>query len=330
LQEELILNAKRDLADQIWRGIISPNYIEAFIDNKVTGVNINGVDVISIDVDREPGNLEQIIRGYMNCARTKVIVPEYFYPELQSNAGILSSLMEKTASRKVKGELSKRLYSAQIVTDACRDSGKPIAVAEIANRPSYLAADEAFNWYPGLLGILFSKLTGQDPILFTGVGLDLAYIFNKLRLDRGQKGIFNRDTVSELDKYIPDMEQARRLFLAKGVEQLTQEYSTAGRPGDETPQIVVLYPKAHGIRMADMLVNPHPHLDKAKSIAYKILGPTLDFSVRTYRWKDSLQRLAESGYRFGQPQIISSDGLYRRTISGLAGWQKVSDRKIKV
>ncbi len=127
-----------------------------------------------------------------------------------------------------------------------------------------------------------------------------------------------------------DFEQARRLYAARGIEQLTQEYPPLARPGKHEPQIVVIYPKAHGIRITDNIVNPNRGLDKAKDIVYKLFGPGLDFSVRQWAWKDSSQKLADSGYRWGGQQGTHSVDQQGTNASILANWMLFSDRKIPI
>lgn len=70
-------------------------------------------------------------------------------------------------------------------------------------------------------------------------------------------------------------------------------------------------------------------LDKAKDIVYKLFGPGLDFSVRQWAWKDSLQKLVDSDYRWGGQTTQSSSQSNIET-TGLANWMLFSDRKIPV
>lgn len=325
---EMVESAMTDIAAPLALWHITPTDIETFIDQKITGIRLNGVDVLSIDIDHK-GLLDPITVAYLNASRTKVIMPEYFHPELVENGGIFSSMRESSTD--------PRLSFAQNISTILQQSGKDIAVADIANRPSYEITHLLSRYLP-YLGVLGSAAlatrTGTAGLL-GDIGLAVnapaaALMTGNSHQEMSKTGIFNPDRIPRLDRFIPDWEQARRLILAKGVEQVTTEYRPTGKQGEVTPQIILLYPQAHGIRMADILENPHPFMDKAQAAAYRLLGPTMDFSVRTYRWKNSLQKLSESGYRYGQPDIHPPTQVFPNTTDNLAGWMRVSNRKIKI
>ncbi len=334
--DEILASAVKDLSiDQHsgYQGSIERASLDQFIKESVTGVRMNGVDVLSVDFEHSDNSPDPYIGKFIGSDRTKLVVAEYFYPELERN--LKKSPLRKHAEHLMFVDNKDRMMFAKNLADFVQRQNKPVAVADIANKPSYMAVRDIFRSSlvaAGFLGggIGMNQNMNLAPYLLAleaGIIWD-GSIFAQRKLGRG---IFNKDQISKFEKLVLDFEQARRMYLARGVEQLTQEYSP--KDGEERPQIVVIYPKAHGIRMADALVNPEGSLDAAKNIVYKTFGAPLNFSVRTYAWRDSLQRLGDRGYKWGQfapieDQDLSSDTEDKGLGESNSGWRLISNRRI--
>ena len=161
---ELVARAKGDLAGLL--GIRKLKTVDRFISEKVTGIHLNNVDVLSIDVDHTT-EIDSYIKAYMQSPRTALIISEFFYPELIENAGILARPMRKVKQR--GGTMyGARLQAAERVEQALREAGKPVAVADIADRGSYLAWNYILRLSPVFLGGAIALATKQDLAAFAG------------------------------------------------------------------------------------------------------------------------------------------------------------------
>lgn len=328
--DELISSAESDFSNQINSGLLSIDDIQEFIRKKVIGVKINGVNVISIDFEHSDEEINPVAQAYLKSPSTRVIVVEYFYPEIKKNAeriGLLSLM------NNIGGYYSDRIVYSKKISDICREANKPVAVTDIANKASYISFREFFRNSPQYFKLMW-EMSGVYPelinSLYTPITLtNIAWILGIVLAYKTGKGIFNKEKISGFEKFFLDFEQARRLYAAKGIEQLTKEYPPLSQPGKNDPQIIAFYPQAHGIRISDYLINPSRGLDKAKDIVYKLFGPGLDFSVRQWMWKDSIQKVVDSGYRWGGSTIQSSARLNHQS-TDLANWVLFSDRKITI
>ncbi len=328
---ELVKRAQADFSKQIDMGLFSQQEIDNFVQEKVIGVKLNGVNVISIDFEHSNEEVDPILEAYIKSPNTRVIVAEYFYPEIKNNAertGLLSIM------NNIGGNYTAGIEYAKKLSEICRTANKPVAVTDLANKARYIPFREFFRNSPLFLELVWG-ISGVQPELFQSLnlpitGANVAWVSGMiLGLSTG-KGIFDKEKVGSLEKFVLDFEQARRLYAASGIKQLTQEYPPLNQPGKHEPQIVVVYPKAHGIRITDNLINPNRGLDKAKDVVYKLFGPGLDFSVRQWAWKDSLQRLVDSGYRWGQSGNQSIDQRPAAKTTTLANWMLFSERKIPI
>jgi hypothetical protein len=286
-----------------------------FVDKKVTGVHMNGVDVIFIDTEHNESGLDYLSQAYINSPRTSAIVTEYFDPELRNN---IPAWFRKKAEKSNEG-YRRRFRSTKEKEEVLRDSQKPVVVADPADRVSYELIYRATRTVLPLAsgaaaaaGLVSQTGGAPGMIGAAAVGLLALRMWRTNHQEVYGKGMFNRTKPTDHERLIPDLEQARRLFVARHLEDLTKEYAPQIN-SDITPRIIVLYPKAHRLRLMDRLLNPTPHLDQIQTTVYKTLFPMLDFSRRTYRWKNSLQQLAVHEGRSGE---------------GLAGWMRVSKNAI--
>jgi hypothetical protein len=273
--------------------------VGSFVEHQATGVRVNGVDVLSVDFDHDEEEVGPITRGLIGSPQTGPVVSEYFTPDMGSGAD-----MYKSGSRvldKINGarDYTSRLAYADDLADVCAEEGKTVVVADIANKSSYVLTRELFRVAPGFVLYKGTELlpdeifqninavTGLPPRLqeiataLLCIGLwsgPLVYQIQK------RKGMFNPEKVTQLDRMVLDFEQARRLYWAKGIEQLTSDIQQNTPEGEDPKQVVFLNQRAHTLRVDDMILNPNEGYNKFRSGVYKAVGTLgrLDFSVRTW------------------------------------------------
>jgi hypothetical protein len=326
----LVERAQKDFAEQINTGAMSVKDVKRFVKKYVTGVEVNGVQVLIMDFNYKAEKINPVAEAFIQLPKTKSVVAEYFYPEIRNNmerAGLLGAM------KQLDPDYIYRLNTAENLANLCKDAGKSVAVVDMGNKPGYMVLRELFRFSTEIMVTAFG-ITRIQPELYSLLAnpVWVANIIGAAGLlyeAYSGKGIFDKTKVNNFEKFILDFEQARRMYAARGIEQLTHEYPPTGQPGKEESQIVVMYPKAHGIRIADNLANPHRGLDKAKNVIYKLFGPGLDFSVRKWEWKNSLKKLAVSGYRWGKPDIQPTDDESYDS-SDLENWRMVAEKKIEV
>src|SRR5689334_3555886 len=65
-------------------GYSEPYRLAEYLSEDVSAVRVNGVDVVSVNF--EHGRvIDPFLGDYIRSPRTKVVVPEYFYPEVSRN-----------------------------------------------------------------------------------------------------------------------------------------------------------------------------------------------------------------------------------------------------
>lgn len=291
------------MVDVISSGKVSTDNLRQFLDKKSEGVKIGNTDVIFVSQDHT-GNLKMdpALESLAGAPGTKAILVEYFEPELMANARnfpVLGKFLEQVF-KAIGGPGVKTVLSNKLA-EIAKEKGKPIAVADIANKAEYYYG---YSLFPsGLITapIIFPTLL---PITLTYSSM---YGINRIHEFITKKGHFDPDKIHEYEKILLDTEDARRVFVAMGTRQLASEYQPRGL---EPCRILACYPKAHAMRIVDYLTNQGT-LSKvsrrAKQLLYKIY-PAIDISVRQYQYKDTLARLAQD--------------------PSLAGWQRFSNRSL--
>lgn len=263
-----------------------------FVENNVLGIKSNGVDVLSINFRHGNPNLDPLTKAYLSSPRTQLVIAEYFKPDLD-RSGIYSGKLARTV------HYSPRLKATAQLDKTFQDTGKPIAVVDIANKPSYEIAYLLNRLAPSVETFAALPFIDQRTLLALPLAALIAYSTCIDLQELFQRGVFNRKKVTKYERLVIDLEQARRLFVAKGIHQITRDMPEEAKADS---QIVALYPKAHGIRVADILTRPKPFADTARSALYKTIAPFLDYSVRTYEHKSG----EEKGLEEGQWQLISN------------------------
>lgn len=282
--EEMCRLAKVDFRDKITDSTFTPETVESFIKEHVTGIRIGSVDVIIINQEHSEFNLSEglppVLKAYIASEKTKAVLEEYFNPELRLNAENMPIL--------------------------------GVVVADIANKMSYMTD----RFLAHATALLVALPLAQQNLALANIVSSIVYMGGVEAYGQiTNKGMFDKEQVHNYEKILLSAEDARRVYVAEGIKQLAHEYQP--RQGevvsDETrPQIVVVYPEAHAKRIANYLENPlivDRLSQTAKRIMYRTL-PNLDFSVRTYEWKENLAKLASD--------------------PALANWQLVSNRPIKL
>ena len=351
-QAELVDQALVNFAQQINTGEFTAEDVTKFVEEKVIGLLLNGVAVICMDFEHSDRTINPIAEAFIRSPDTNLVVAEYFYPEIMSN---LNRIGKSLLADKMGGGEARIGFSREL-SKLCRLSHKSVACTDIASKARYMIFRELFRSFPQYL-LSLCALSGVsreilNPLYLPVLVTNISWIYMiSASLFLG-KGIFDKNKVGALEGLIVDFEQARRFYAARGVEELTKEYAPQTQSTGKKPQIVVMYPKAHGIRIAEHLLHRNVGLEKAKNVIYKLFGPGLDFSVRQwlhnssldniflsgYQWHDPsdhlsqrepdtpLDRLVKSRHRFGT-HIDSDPGF---SSDELANWTKFSDRKIAV
>ncbi len=335
--QKILDMAYADFGEQMFSGALSKPQVEQFVNQRVIGAKLNGLNILSIDFEHNEGPIDPVLRAYITSPKTKIVVPEYFYPEM------MRWLDAKTIRLFKKINFWEQFHQDRVdfarrFAEVCREADKRVAVTDLANKPNYLLNRVLLRTMPffmsysnALKEVLLGQYKDISPYaIFFIIAWSNVYYY-ELLASSFYNGyfFFSKEKIGRLEKWIPDFEQARRLFAAKGIRQLTEENGN-GSNRDSESQIVLVYPRAHGIRILDNLIHPSRG-ETIKDRFYKLLGPGLDFSVRQWEYKDTLQRLAESGYRWGENEFmqarISSETEMKPS---LANWMLVSERKIGI
>src|SRR3989344_5332206 len=84
-KEETLLLAEKDFGRQSDFGA---DQIKEFVNDHVKIVQIGNTDVTIIDQEHDDytGDLNPVLKAYLNSSRTRTAVVEYFLPELERNA----------------------------------------------------------------------------------------------------------------------------------------------------------------------------------------------------------------------------------------------------
>ncbi len=242
------------------------------------------------------GELHPVHKALLGSKQTKVVVLEYFNPELQVNARkvpLLGSVAQWLWNRRYYQD-SDRIRYAKALERACATHRKPIAVVDIAHNTNY-----SWNFY---LSYLVSIIGGSASLLNLlpdhRTALVLASLFLYHRLDTGIRrlgkkigkklslgGMFDPEHIHWYEKFFLDLEDGRRILGTSGVRQLVSEYP--GKDEEAPSYIVVNVPPAHGIRYAFNLLDPtraDSCVRKAKQVVYGLV-PNISPTVRIWTYK---------------------------------------------
>lgn len=210
--------------------------------------------------------------------RADMVFVEYFPPELEKIMPYLNGL----------GEFSRNIveiYGA--IAAIAHDKGKPVAVADIANRPLYEAYH--FGLYPliGAAAVASSQLGGT--LGKAGFIAGEAYVTSVAYQSSQKKGTYGVKP-NRLERITPGANDARRVLTARGIAQTAQTL-----PADAS--LAYIAAPAHINRVKVMLTEPKTVADSAKALAYKhLIG--LNRSTRIYEpSNDSWKQVADNPIR---------------------------------
>lgn len=305
--EATVNRVTNDVGNNLRTKGIPDTDVESFTREHVRIYQVGGVDVTLIDEEWTEA-VNPVIKALVGSPRTRACVIEYFDPELLVNIQTTPIVGKQLTNLYQTQQKTRRIQHSNDLAKIAQDSRKPVAVADIANRPAYLA-----HHLTPLLLALASSFASEIPSFQYLLISASAYLSGSMHLN--QRALNTRH-IQGFEKFLLDPEDARRLFVAEGLRKLASLYSQSPKykatvDNYETPQIVVVYPQAHAKRIAHYLENP-TLIDRASTKAKKVLYglmPGLDFEVRIWEWKDILARATNNPL--------------------LAGWQKTSTIPIR-
>lgn len=294
---------------------LNGNQIEQFVNNHVRVVRIGNVDVTIIDQEHEDfkGELNPVLGAYLKSGRTRTAAVEYFMPELQQNATNLPVIGSKAYDAMLALKKEGRGSMFMAIADIMREQNKTISCVDIANKLDYEA------YYALMKGSILPALSAIFPQLpytpmerlLLAAALPVGGWFVDELLEAVGKGIYDKQGISKLENLYLSMEESRRIYASKGLNQLAKDYNKEypSKAGQGNPQIVVVYPRAHAIRIANYMTSQDVFTKTAKFIkGFLTHLPNLDYSYRTYTWKDTLAKISE------KPE--------------LAAWQLTTSKKV--
>ncbi len=200
--KEFTDRAKADFSKQVDSGLFSNQKVDEFVEEKVIGVKLNGVNVVSIDFEHTDEEISPICEAYIKSPNTRVVVVEYFYPEIKNNAertGLLSIMNSMGVAWTARIEFAKRL------SEICREANKSVAVTDIANKARYIPFKEFFRNSPQFLHAIWG-ISGVQPELFQSLnlpitGANLAWVSGMILGLVAEKGIFDTEKVGSIEKF---------------------------------------------------------------------------------------------------------------------------------
>jgi len=314
---EVLRKAKIDFINQ--PQLESPK-LEAFVNDHVRIVRMGNTDITIIDQehDEHKGELNPLLTAYLTHQRTKTAVVEYFMPELQRNASKTPEFVKKNIIS-VDGIIDEGRGSMFMdIAEIMKINGKSVSCVDIANKLSY---ESYYALMKGKALPAFAALIPQIPLspidrLLLSTIMPLVSWSGDSVLEMLGKGIYDKQKISLLENLALSMEDGRRVYAAAGLKVLAQDYNKEyptqnmnQQDNNNHPQIIVVYPRAHATRIANYMTSESTFTKAAKSAKqFLYYLPGLDYSYRTYEWKDILAKATD------KPE--------------LASWQLTTSRKI--
>ncbi|MCR4329438.1 MAG: hypothetical protein NUV65_02740 [Candidatus Roizmanbacteria bacterium] len=302
LSPDEIMNSIPDVYADRKRSMHGDLTFKQFIYDKCIGIRIGPTDVLIVDEDRiHPQWFYPELSDLAGASGTKAIMVEYFKPELLANTRRIPIIGEQLEEMATRNKIVRDKVSvSNILARIAQHNDKPVAVADIANKPAYMVN---YSFLPSALLVASSVF---HPLIPLAAASQASLIFNRLQ-EFTDRGHFDKKTIHAYEKILPDLEDARRVIVALGIQELASEYQQKSTDPSDPCRILVSYPKAHGMRIANYLTNQDAFFKatrNAKELMYRTF-PFLDVSLRQYRFKESLARLTED--------------------ASLAGWQQFSN-----
>lgn len=221
-------------------------------------------DYVSSEAVTPPDWQEQVAETIRHA---DMVFVEYFPPELEKNMPYLNEL----------GEFSKNIVEVYgVIAAIAHEAGKPIAVADIANRPLYEVYH--FGLYPLIGAAAIASARLGTPLGKAGFIVGEAYVTSVAYQASQRKGTYSV-VPNTLERLTPGANDARRALTARGIAQTAQALPP-------NASLAYIAAPAHVNRVKAMLTNTKTTPDSVKAVAYKgLVG--LDRSTRIYKPTDS-------------------------------------------
>lgn len=237
---------------------------------QVEHLNINGVNISLVSCDHQPRKMPKIdpwqaIEGEVQ--RSSLVFVEYFPYELEStvyNNPIWGKLARATGDAKGINQFFNRVGELAVKHE------REIAVTDIANGPKYSIYYAGLRAIPGplLMSVApdkFGSFLGVCGLVY-GQGINMQELFRIGAFDLERKNF---------EKFIFDMEDARRLLTARGIRQEAERRAKGS-------QLTYIAPRAHISRIKWYLENPDDIVSNTKAKVYS-LAVGLPRSTRIYK-----------------------------------------------
>lgn len=259
---------------------ITSESLKTYLREKCDLIRIGKIEVI-IAHQKHDEEIPLELKAIAEAPNTKAIMVEYFDPELHTNARnfpILGKVIEKlylnSLDRKIKTRTSGQL------AEIAKARNVPIAVADSANRAEY------YLGYSGTAAFLIDLCPLIPELAPFAIGYSAMYLTNRIQEFVGNGGLYDTKKIHDYERFIFDTEDARRVFTAMGISKLAKNLE---KQSEKRQRILVCYPKAHAIRIANYLHEEAPLFRKTRNLKQKLyhLYPGLDISLRQYEWQEN-------------------------------------------
>jgi len=245
-------------------------------------VGIRGIDIHLVSCDHQPGKLPKkdpwgVIESVVRVS--SLVFVEYFPHELQHSV-YNNPLWGKLAQAGSRAKGIDLFFNR--LTDLCVKYDKQIGVADIANSGIY-------SVYHGMMRVLPSAgllLTENREAMAGILGLSMLWSFGMNFQELAQIGMFDLER-KKFEKFMIDMEDARRLLTARGIQQ------EAERQVGES-DMTYIGPRAHVSRIKWYLEHPEDYSSKVK-------GKIYSFAFGVPR----STRIYKKSHMFGTWQLVS-------------------------
>lgn len=214
----------------------------------------------------------EILKYFVDNSNTEGVMIEYFAPELKYNTRNSSPLAKPFIRQHLHDPKYKdRIFGFNYLASLAKRSGKDVYVADIANKPAYQALRAGWGYTPGATAaIALSHIDSPLALAGSAVGGGILSAIVQETISRVTPN------KNKLENIIPTPEDARRVFIARGIREVTRRLNDHPET-NKNGTLLVVYPEAHINRILDYLDN-----GSRKERLYKSALPGLDYHIRRY------------------------------------------------
>ena len=258
-KDELIKSLKKSTQFAVEEGSVSEEVRDRFVQRHVRGYRVDGMRVLLVDheFDRpfegvKLTELHPAAKALMTSKSTYAVGMEYFLPEIRRNISRIPYI-GPWALR--KEEQRPRLTFSKELVEVAAKAPKAVFVVDPANRESVWLTHHLLPWAValGLLAALpvFPEVVKNPAVLLPAIAYLTMYSdIRKIGRDhRSLHPLFQRFGISEDD--------GRRIFIAPGIKKVVQKVKATDPQAVADKDLVLVYPKAHTMRIGDYLEHPH-------------------------------------------------------------------------